>query len=174
MRDHGFSGPDTVVRLGLNGKMDELSAAVGLALLNDVDELIAVQKRHHARYRDGLRDLPGVHVLVPDADTNHQYVVVEIDGHETGVERDTLMRVLRAENVHARRYFYPGVHRMEPYASSRQYAGLVLPRTEAVCGRVLCLPTGAAVSADDIDQVCERIRFVVAHGREIEQRLGVA
>lgn len=170
MRDHGFSGPDTVVRLGLNGKMNELSAAVGLTLLDDVDGLIALNRAHHARYAAGLGDTPGVRILPHDEGSNHQYVVAEMDGRH-GVERDVFLRVLQAENVRARRYFHPGVHRMEPYASRPATARAPLPNTEAACRRVLCLPTGSAVSLDDIDRICALMRFVIAHGAEITQRL---
>lgn len=174
LRDHGFVGADTVVGVGINGKMNELSAAVGLTLLDDVDALVEVNKRHHARYRQGLADLPGVRTLSHDQRSNHQYVVLEVDAAEAGIERDMLLRVLHAENVRARRYFYPGAHRMGPYAASPGGAGLCLPLTEAVCARVLCLPTGASVSPGQVDRVCELVRFAVEHGAEIRRRLEAA
>jgi dTDP-4-amino-4,6-dideoxygalactose transaminase len=173
MRDHGFRGPDTVVGLGVNGKMSEICAAVGLALLEDVDQLIALNKAHHARYAGALAEMPGVRILSHDDGSNHQYVVAEID-QRAGIERDTLLRVLHAERVRARRYFYPGAHRMQPYASRPADARVALPRTDAACARVLCFPTGAAVSGDDIDRICDLVRFAAAHGAEIQHRLRMA
>lgn len=171
LRDHGFAGPDTVVGLGTNAKMNELSAAVGLVLLDDIDVLLALNRAHHLQYRRELGDIRGVRLIEHDAGANHQYVVLEIDHAETGIARDTLMRALHAENVRVRRYFHPGAHRMEPYASNPRYANRALPHTEAACARVLCLPTGAPVTADDVARVCELIRFIVAHGAEITQRV---
>jgi hypothetical protein len=79
---------------------------------------------------------------------------------------------LHAERVLARRYFYPGVHKMEPYRSYFPNAEMLLPHTRRVSDRVLSLPTGTAVNHDTIAQVCAIVRFAVAHGRQIAERLG--
>jgi dTDP-4-amino-4,6-dideoxygalactose transaminase len=79
--------------------------------------------------------------------------------------------LLWAERVLARRYFFPGCHRMEPYRSYYPHAGLLLPHTEEVAGRVIVLPTGTAVSTDEVEAVCALIRFAVARGRDVAQRL---
>ena len=71
----------------------------------------------------------------------------------------------------ARRYFYPGCHRMEPYRSMPQYRDLGLPATDALTSRVLCLPTGTAVDVDAIEAVCDVIATAVRHGAEIARRL---
>jgi hypothetical protein len=97
----------------------------------------------------------------PDADQHPQ----------TGLGRDQLLAVLHAEHVLARRYFHPGVHRMEPYRSYFPNAELLLPHTRRVSDRVLSLPTGTAVNPEMIARVCAIIRFAVAHGREIAARL---
>ena len=81
-----------------------------------------------------------------------------------------MLNVLHAENVMARRYFYPGCHRMEPYRSFFPHAGLLLPETERVCERVLVLPTGVAVETQDVAGVCDIIRLAVENGPEITRR----
>lgn len=88
----------------------------------------------------------------------------------TQVSRDLLQHILVAERVLARRYFYPGCHRMEPYYSSFPQAGLVLPNTEYLVQRVLSLPTGTAIGHDEINQICQIIRFVVTHGHVVSER----
>jgi dTDP-4-amino-4,6-dideoxygalactose transaminase len=87
-------------------------------------------------------------------------------------DRDLLKDVLWAENVLARRYFYPGCHRMEPYRSYFPNAGLLLPCTERLTARVLTLPTGTAVSPEEIARVCDVIRLAVAHGPDLRARFG--
>ena len=72
--------------------------------------------------------------------TNYQYIVLEVDEQATGLTRDELVAVLTAENVLARRYFFPGCHRMEPYRSYFPHAALLLPETEALCRRLWFCP----------------------------------
>jgi dTDP-4-amino-4,6-dideoxygalactose transaminase len=79
------------------------------------------------------------------------------------------MNLLWAENVRARRYFYPGCHRMEPYNSLYPEASARLPVTESVVQQVLLLPTGTTISPEDISTICRLIKFAVAHGEEINQ-----
>jgi dTDP-4-amino-4,6-dideoxygalactose transaminase len=102
---------------------------------------------------------------------NYQYIVIEMDAAVTGIKRDVLVEVLHAENVLARRYFYPGCHRMEPYRSYFPHAGLLLPNTERLASRNVVLPTGTAVGSDDISRTCALIRLAAAHGKQIERRL---
>jgi dTDP-4-amino-4,6-dideoxygalactose transaminase len=97
--------------------------------------------------------------------------VVEVDAREVGLTRDQLLLVLHAENVLARRYFYPGVHRMEPYRSHFPDAGLLLRETDAVAERVLVLPTGTGVTPADIWKICAILRFAIGHRREISAAL---
>ena len=174
MANYGFAGYDRVIALGINGKMNEISAAMGLTGLESLAEVVATNRRHYLRYREALRDLRGVRMLsYPEQETcNYQYIVLEVDEAVTGLSRDTLMRVLWAENVLARRYFYPGCHRMEPYVSSIPRAGLSLPETEALAQRVLVLPTGTAVGSEAIDTICQIIRFAVEHSAALTARVG--
>jgi dTDP-4-amino-4,6-dideoxygalactose transaminase len=98
---------------------------------------------------------------------NYQYVVLEIDPKQAGISRDDLLTILHAEGVRARRYFYPGCHRMEPYRSYFPHAGLLLPVTERLADRVLCLPTGTQVQDRDIDLICDLIQFITGHADSI-------
>lgn len=173
MKNFGFAGYDNVVYIGTNGKMDEISAAMGLTGLESLDEFIAVNKRNYSKYREGLASVPGVELVSYDEHekNNYQYVVCEIDEEICGVSRDNLMRVLHAENIIARRYFYPGCHRMEPYRSYFPHAGLLLPNTELLAGKVLSLPTGTAVSVEEIGRICRVIKLAADNGPEVTRRL---
>lgn len=173
MTNFGFSGYDNVIYVGTNGKMSEVSAAMGLTGLESLDSFIAANRRNYGAYRAGLQDVPGVRLIAYDEAerNNYQYVIVEVDEVAAGISRDVLVRVLHAENVLARRYFYPGCHQMEPYRSYFPHARLLLPETERLTQRVMSLPTGTAVGPDEIAQVCRIIHVAVEHGLELQERL---
>jgi dTDP-4-amino-4,6-dideoxygalactose transaminase len=173
MKNFGFVSLDRVVALGTNGKMSEMSAAMGLTSLDSMSEFVGVNRGNHAAYKAGLESIPGIDLLGYDQEEQHnfQYVVVEVDAVKTGVSRDYFVGILRAENVFARRYFYPGCHRMEPYRSRLSHADVTLPVTERLAERVLVLPTGTGVKVQEIRRICEIIRLVASNGPAIRQRL---
>ena len=173
MMNFGFAGYDDVVELGTNGKMTEVSAATGLENLLSVDEFIETNRTNYEHYRRELERIPGLKLLSlgEEQKNNYQYVVVEIDEDTTQISRDAIMEILWAENVRARRYFYPGCHRMEPYRSLFPDAGSRLPETEKLVQRVLVLPTGTAVSTEDISKLCSLIETVVQNAAEVRRRL---
>lgn len=167
MKNFGFAGFDNVIYLGTNGKMPEVSAAMGLTSLESLYEFIAVNRRNYQCYQEGLAGIAGVSLFpMNEAEKhNYQYIVLEIDEEQTQVSRDLLVKILHAENVIARRYFYPGCHRMEPYRSYFPHAGLLLPETEKLAQRVLILPTGTAISTKDIEIICQIIQSSLASKR---------
>lgn len=165
MRNFGFSGVDNVVCMGTNGKMTEIAAAMGLTSLDSVDEFIAANERNYASYAEELERIPGLTLQrYSDCEqSNFQYVVVDVDTDQFGLSRDELVRVLLAENVLARRYFYPACHRMEPYRAMHLRSGATLPVTEELCTRLLQLPTGNNIDRADIGGIGEILR--AAHRR---------
>ena len=160
MQNFGFAGEDRVVYPGVNGKMTEICAAMGLVNLDSLDHFIAVNQANLEAYRAGLADLPGVSLIrYPETErNNYHYVILEIDEAMFGYSRDTLKELLSEQGVLARRYFYPGCHRMEPYRTLDPAAGRRLPVTEAFCERVLALPTGTQVTTSDIKAICRIIQ----------------
>ncbi|PYJ68117.1 MAG: dTDP-4-dehydro-6-deoxyglucose aminotransferase, partial [Verrucomicrobia bacterium] len=157
LRNFGFAGYDIVNCLGTNGKMSEVSAAMGLTSLESLEKFVAANYRNYIEYRQQLADVPGISLLTFDEDEkcNYQYVVLEIDEHAMGITRDQLDDILWAENILSRRYFYPGCHRMEPYRTRYPQASLWLPETERLANKVLCLPTGTAMGSTEIKGICQ-------------------
>jgi dTDP-4-amino-4,6-dideoxygalactose transaminase len=86
-----------------------------------------------------------------------------------GLGRDELLKILHGENILARRYFYPGCHRMEPYRSYFPHAHLLLPVTEEVAKRVLVLPTGSTITPQDIETICQIIRLALENSQDIRK-----
>ncbi len=175
MKNFGFAGYDKVVYIGTNGKMPEINAAMGLTGLESLDDFIEINRRNYRQYSAGLSGIPGITLAGFDDQekSNYQYVVLEIDPEKSGLHRDKLIEILHAENIMARRYFYPGCHRMEPYRSYFPHSYLLLPETERLCGRVMALPTGQAVSSADIVTICQIIGLAIERSVEIATHAGI-
>jgi len=173
MTNFGFSGYDRVLYLGTNGKMTEIAAAMGLTGLESLDQFIATNFHNYCQYKLALAEIPGVRMVKYDEreKNNYQYIILEIDDTITHINRDQLVQILHAENILARRYFYPGCHQMEPYRSYFPHAGLLLPETERLASRTLSLPTGTAVGEGEINQICQIIRFAINNGQDLKRRI---
>lgn len=173
MRNFGFAGIDLVVSEGTNGKMSEVSAAMGLTSLDAMDSIIAHNRRNHEAYGRALADIRGMSLFSFSTDdrANYQYVIATVDADACALDRDELVNVLEAENVLARRYFTPGCHRMEPYRRLVPDAGKKLPVTEQLCRSVLALPTGTAVSVEDVERISGILRTATSAPEEVRRAL---
>lgn len=174
MINFGFRDYDDVSALGINGKMSELSAALGLANLAAVDRFVEANRANHGAYAAGLTGIPGIALARydPRERNNHQYVIIEVDAERFGLTRDQLHRVLHSENVLARCYFHPGVHRMAPYRDEDPDAAARLPATERLCGRVLALPTGTQIGTEGIARLCEVIARIHRRAEALRAAFG--
>lgn len=159
MRNFGFAGTDNVIHPGTNGKMIEMAAAMGLVNLDAVDSVIDANRRNYQTYREEMSGLRHVRLLdYDDAEhNNYQHVVVEVDA-QCPASRDQIIHALHAENILARRYFWPGCHNMKPYKELFPHAGLLLPITHRIADQVIVLPTGTTVDAAMVRTVASVIR----------------
>ena len=151
MRNFGFKGYDNVIHPGTNGKMIEVCAAMGLANLRGFDSIIDTNQRNHAMYKQALANIPNIKLLdyAPTERNSHHYVVIEV-GKDCPVQRNDIITALHAENILARKYFWPGCHMMQPYRDLFPHAGLVLKNSISVSKRVIVLPAGTGVTHRDI------------------------
>jgi dTDP-4-amino-4,6-dideoxygalactose transaminase len=154
MRNFGFSGYDNVIHPGTNGKMPEINAAMGLVNLEALPQFVARNRASHSAYAEAIAGIDGVSLLAYDdaTDPNHHYAVLEV-GPAFAAGRDALVAALQAENILARKYFWPGCHRMQPYRALFPHAGLMLAQTEAVAGRVVVLPNGVALPPGAVEAI---------------------
>jgi dTDP-4-amino-4,6-dideoxygalactose transaminase len=157
MRNFGFSGYDNVIHPGTNGKMIEACAAMGLTNLDHLDTFVEANRRNLKAYQDALCGLPGLQLRSynENEQNNYQYIVLEV-GPESPLSRERIIKVLQAENILARKYFWPGCHRMTPYRQLFPHARLMLPNTERVAASVVVLPSGSGLPPD-VPEVIARV-----------------
>ncbi|MDA8186369.1 MAG: aminotransferase class I/II-fold pyridoxal phosphate-dependent enzyme [Acidimicrobiales bacterium] len=165
------AGSAVPVPVTSNGRFSEAQAVLALASLDDLPNRIAHNQHIWQLYRGAFEDVPGVHLVDPaGADrSNYQYAVVEVDAEPYGLGRDELVNLLRAEGILARRYFYPGVHRLPPYRDQDTFRRPLLPGTDQLTRTVLQLPIGALVS----DEVAETIGALVADAHDMAPALRI-
>jgi dTDP-4-amino-4,6-dideoxygalactose transaminase len=151
--------------------MSEVCAAMGLTNLEGLDARIERNRLNYLAYGRELGAIAGVRLCTMEREgSNYQYVVVTVED-DAPLTRDELVEVLHAENVVARRYFFPGVHRMEPYRSYFPHAHLLLPVTETLCRKVMVLPTGPSVTEEDVARVCRLIGTALAQAPAVRRCL---
>lgn len=169
LKNFGFTGMDRVGHLGINAKMNEVSAAYGLSLLPYMPETIARCKTVQLKYRALLSGLKGVTFFEtgPDVNNNGQYVVTFINADDFGLSRDQLWAYLWSKGVETRRYFYPGAHMCEPYRSHTPWFKSLLSVTNKTCSSVLCLPSYFDLGDEDIESVSSLIREASEKREEI-------
>jgi dTDP-4-amino-4,6-dideoxygalactose transaminase len=141
--------------------------------LESLDEFVDSNHRNYSLYKRELASVPGVRMITyPDGERcNYQYVVLEVEEEVTQISRDMLVDALHAENILARRYFYPGCHRMEPYRSFFPHASLLLAETERLARKIVVLPTGTAINEADVAAVCQVIRLITGNGKIVAAAL---
>jgi dTDP-4-amino-4,6-dideoxygalactose transaminase len=158
LKNFGFVDEVTVVAPGINGKMSEVNAAFGLLQLRHVDAMLAQRGRIAERYHAALHDVPGITRVVSTAvRRNHAYfpILVE-DGYP--LSRDGLYQALKAEGIHARRYFYPLISGFPMYKGLPSSNPELLPHAHATAARVICLPLYPDLPAAAQDRVIEIVR----------------
>jgi dTDP-4-amino-4,6-dideoxygalactose transaminase len=170
LRNFGFDSDGRVQRLGTNAKLNEAAAAMGLASLENLAGVAAINRRNLEDYREHLDRLPGIRVIPAPEGERHTYhhVVADVDGSRAGLSRNELAAVLWLENVLVRRYFHPGCHRAPPY---RDRPSPPLPVTDRLVERVLSFPTGVAVDGETIEAVARVLEVALVSPDEVRSAL---
>jgi dTDP-4-amino-4,6-dideoxygalactose transaminase len=161
LKNFGFVDEVTVVAPGINGKMSEINAAFGLLQLKHIETALARRLEVDHLYRAGLKDVPGISCMYSDAQatTNHSYFPILVQP-QYSLSRDALYEKLKANNIYARRYFYPLISDFPMYRSMPSAHRDNLPIASRAASEVLCLPIYPALSADDQLRIINIIREV--------------
>lgn len=157
LRNFGILNQENVDVVGINGKMNELQAALGLVVLDCVAEERARRHTIIATYRERLAGVPGITLMPepPNVESSCQYFVIRIDERAFGCSRDIVFDELKRFNVFARKYFYPLCTDYACYRGLPSAAPGRLPVARAVAEQVLCLPLYGKLPLPAVDAICE-------------------
>ena len=153
MRNFGFTDYDNTEHIGTNAKMSEFSAAYGLVHLGELDSILDQNEKIHQAYLQEFskfNELKFLDYTFPGK-SNYQYVVAQVPSEI----RDRLVDYFHGHGILLRRYFHPGCHLMEPYASHEQYHSLNLPNTEKISSEIVVFPTGRQLTKTNVKEFAE-------------------
>lgn len=160
LKNFGFAGETEVVAPGINSKMDEIRAAYGLLNLRQVDAAIEARHQVAIRYREALRDVPGIEFWddLPGVRHNYSYFPIFVHEKQYGETRDQLYFRMRKQGVFGRRYFYPLISEFSTYRGLDSARPDNLPVAHRMANSVICLPMHHALSESDVERVIDTIR----------------
>ena len=160
LKNFGFAGETEVVAPGINSKVDEVRAAYGLLNLRQVDAAIEARHQVAIRYREALKDVPGVRFFddMPGVHHNYSYFPIFIDAEEYGMTRDELYFKMKSQGVLGRRYFYPLISTFSTYRGLPSAMPENLPVAHKIANQVICLPMHHALSEEDLERVINCIK----------------
>ena len=158
LKNFGIIGPEDVVSVGGNSKMNEFQAAMGLVNLRYIDKEIENRKKIAEKYRDELKKIDGIKFLedIPGVKHNYAYFPILIDEDKFGITRNKLHDRLKEYNIFTRKYFYPIVTAYECYKNKYNSEDLI--NAKYVGERILILPMYGALSNEDIENILDSIK----------------
>ncbi len=155
LKNFGFTSETTVITPGINAKMNEFQAALGLLQLRHIDNAIEKRKDIARYYREQLRNIMGITVLDDMSNVEHcySYFPILIDEKLYGHSRDTVYEELKKQNIFTRRYFYPLISNFSTYKSLPSANTANLTIANKIAGEVLCLPIYPDLSIQEMDNI---------------------
>ena len=159
LKNFGFAGETEVVAPGINSKVDEVRSAYGLLNLRQVDSAIEARHQVAIRYREALRNVPGIRFFddMPGVKHNYSYFPIFINAEEYGMTRDELYYKMKELGVLGRRYFYPLISTFSTYRGLPSAAPENLPNATKMANEVICLPMHHALNEEDVQRIINTI-----------------
>ncbi len=160
MRNFGLRTDGDITEPGINAKMNEVQAAVGLLLLDKVGREIEKRKSLTSAYAEWLSGIPGIVMIspAPGVQYNYPYCAVTVDNDLFGLSRDELFAELEANRVIARKYFYPLCSNLQCYSRLPSSDKSGLPHANRIAESVLALPLYGELTLGDVRFICGIIR----------------
>jgi dTDP-4-amino-4,6-dideoxygalactose transaminase len=160
LKNFGIKNEDEVVMTGINGKMNEIQAALGLINLRYLEAEREKRKRIIDTYTHCLHDIEGINLneLPKNVKNSYQYVVIRIEQERFGISRDEVYKRLREYNIYARKYFYPLCSDYPCYRNLPSADPANLPVAKKVVSEVLCLPLYGELAIASVEKICEIMR----------------
>ncbi len=159
LKNFGFAGETEVVGPGINSKMDEMRSAYGLLNLKQVDAAIEARHQVAIKYREALKDVPGIEYWddLPGVKHNYSYFPIFVDAKKYNMTRDELYFKMKEQGVLGRRYFYPLISEFSTYRGLDSARPENLPVAHKMANSVICLPMHHSLTDNDIQRVLETI-----------------
>ena len=159
LKNFGIKNADVVDEVGINAKMNEFQAAMGLCNLKYHDENIEKRKKITKIYIDNLKDVKGIKLSYPQDCVKHNYIYfpILVLKEKFGISRDELMNLLIENGIYARKYFYPLTCDFDCYIG--KYRGKV-DIARDIANNILTLPLYADLAIDDVTRICNIIKEV--------------
>ena len=157
LKNFGIHGPEEVLAVGANAKMNEFCAAMGLCNLRHLDTWLAERRAVVEHYRARLGGVPGLKLNAPQPGvrSNYAYFPVVFDGYR--YTRDEVFARLGEHNIVARKYFYPITNSFDCYRGRPGFDPDATPVAKYMGERVLTLPLYAGLAPEDVDRICDII-----------------
>ncbi len=161
LKNFGIADEVTVVAPGINGKMSEFQAALGLLQLKYIDAAIEQRANVDRHYRDRLSDIPGIRCLPRSTATrhNHSYFPILVES-DYSLSRDELYDRLKENDILSRRYFYPLISEFPMYRAEPSAARSNLPVAFASANKILCLPIYPGLATKELEEIVRIIASV--------------
>lgn len=155
LKNFGFAGETTIMAPGINSKMNEVQAAMGLLQLKSINQNIEKRKLIAKKYRKLLKDVSGISMLPEPQDTisNYAYFPIFVNQEKYGISRDALYEKLKQSNIHSRRYFYPLISEFSMYRGLDSANPSNLKVAAKMAKEVICLPIFPDLSTDVIETI---------------------
>lgn len=156
LKNFGFVNETTVVTPGINAKMNEFQAAMGLLQLKYIDGAIEKRKQIATQYRNLLKNIDGLTFLndLPRVKHCYSYFPVLIDNNKFGKTRDEVYEELKTNNIYGRRYFYPLISQFPTYKGLDSALPGKMPIAEKISGQVICLPIYPGLDVTQVKYIC--------------------
>lgn len=155
IKNFGITGPEDVMAVGGNAKMNEFQAAMGLCNLRHLAEEIGKRKNVVERYRKNLEGIQGIRLNAISLETTENYAYFPVVFDHFSYSRDQIFEKLKAHDIYARKYFYPLINTFACYRDS--YDATDTPVAQYIADRILTLPLYADLSLNDVDRICDII-----------------
>ena len=155
IKNFGITGPEDVMAVGGNAKMNEFQAAMGLCNLRHLAEEIGKRKNVVERYRKNLEGIQGIRLNAISLETTENYAYFPVVFDHFSYSRDQIFEKLKAHDIYARKYFYPLINTFACYRDS--YDATATPVAQYIADRILTLPLYADLSLNDVDRICDII-----------------
>ena len=161
LKNFGFHSETEVVTVGINAKMNEVQAAMGLLQLKYVEDNISKRKKITEYYRKYLKNVEGIKYFsyMPNVTANYSYFPIFVDKNKYGKTRDELYEILKQNNIFSRRYFYPLISQFSSYQNFDSASKYNLPIANKIAEQVLCLPIYPELDIENVKLISEIIKF---------------